>query len=63
MPRLLPRQTPKGTQPEPELVDGLLFNGRDVLAEKRAAHRARLAAERQPATARTSSQQTANTEE
>ena len=37
MPCYVPRQPPKGPPPEPDLADGLLYNRRDALAEKRAA--------------------------
>ena len=53
MPRLLPRQTPDESEftpkPETHFVDGILINGHDMLSEKRAAHRARLAADREDA--------------
>ena len=31
MPRLLARQQPRGQDPEPRLVDGLLVNGQDAM--------------------------------
>ena len=61
MPCYVPRQTPKGPPPEPDLVDGLLYNRRDALAEKRAAHRARLAADREPIPGKASAEQAPGT--
>lgn len=49
MPGLVTGPDFRGPDPESSLVDGLIVNGHDILLEKRAAHRARLEAERPPA--------------